>query len=111
MSIGFPRTQNDKQIVKGDEFPSDLHTSNHCLSTRFWFCDKGDGSVVKFRGLYVIVDGEYLRWPSLICVTPHNVNPHIKALSTKIMLVRKDIEDVFGILKKRFKCLKSWTVF
>ena len=53
----------------------------------------------------------YLRWPCL-------VNPHKDAIpgsptmqwSAKLESVRKDIEGVFGILKKRFKFLKNFNV-
>ena len=43
----------------------------------------------------MIVDGGYLRWPTLICPCPHDQDILIKELSTDIMSCRKDIEDIF----------------
>ena len=40
VSIGYSGTRNDKQIMKVDDFPSDLHTGNHWLSNRFFFMSK-----------------------------------------------------------------------
>ena len=54
VSSGYPRTRNDNQIMKVDDFPSNLHAGNHWLSNRFWFCQKYDGTVLRFRGLYLI---------------------------------------------------------
>ena len=59
----------------------------------------------------MIVDGSYLRWPLLICPCPHDQDVLVQRLAKDIMSCRKDIEDIFGILKKRFRCLKHWTQF
>ena len=34
VSIGYPGTRNDKQIVKVDEFPAKFHSSDHWLSNQ-----------------------------------------------------------------------------
>ena len=81
------------------------------MCSKYWYCDKPNKTIVQFRGFYLIVNGGYLHWPSLICPVPHNPNEFIKNLAKKIMSVRKDIEDVFGILKKKFKCLKNWSAW
>jgi len=109
VSIGYLGARNDKTIVKVDTFPVDLHKGNHWLRSQMWFCQASNGSVVRFRGCYLICDGGYLRWPSLICPCPHDPDVRVQNLAKQIMSCRKDVECTFGILKKRFACLKAWT--
>ena len=64
-------------------------------------------TVLKFKGAYFISDGGYHRWPCL--VNPFKHQPEgtdLEIWSQNIESVRKDIECVFGILKKRFLFLK-----
>ena len=109
VSLSFPGARNDKQIVKVDSFPVSLHNGSHWLRTQVFHCNRPDGSVVKFRGHYLIVDGGYLRWPSLICPIPNDGNEDVRALGKHLESIRKDVECTFGSLKKRFKCLKAWS--
>ena len=40
----------EKKMIKkcqGGQISSNLHTINHWLSNRFWFCEKEDGYVVR----------------------------------------------------------------
>lgn len=111
VSKGFPGTRNDRQIVKIDTFPKELHSGEHWLSSKEWYCSTRSGGTVRFCGMWLLVDGGYLRWPSLLCPCPRDADLSVKKLSRFFMKVRKDIEDVFGILKKRFKCLRNWSRF
>ena len=64
---------------------------------------------IKFRGFWLIVDGGYLRWPTLICPVPNDHNPSVRLFGKHLESVRKDSECTFGSLKKRFCSLKAWT--
>ena len=47
-----------------------------------------------------------MRWPQLICPYKHEpVSSRKGYFSSKIESIRKDVECVFGILKKRWKIL------
>jgi hypothetical protein len=57
-------------------------------------------------GVYFICDGGYMRWPELICPYKHEPVSSVKSyFSVKIESIRKDVECVFGILKKRWRIL------
>ena len=61
----------------------------------------------KHTGLYLICDGGYHKWPCMM--NPYHVQiPGSKEerWSTCVESARKDVECVFGILKKRFLILK-----
>ena len=63
--------------------------------------------ILEFTGAYLISDGGYHRWPCL--VNPYHLQPpgtDLKVWSSNLESIRKDIECVFGILKKRFLYLK-----
>ena len=103
MSIGYPGARNDKHIVKVDSAPKSLHSGSHWLRSRKWYSKKNDGSVVQHRGYWLLVDGGYLRWPSLICTILYNTSKKGRKLAKHLESVRKDVECCFGSLKKRFK--------
>jgi hypothetical protein len=64
-------------------------------------------TVLSFVGAYFISDGGYHRWPCLINPFKHQAEgTDFQTWSQNIEAVRKDIECVFGILKKRFLYLK-----
>ena len=57
----------------------------------------------------MICDGGYHRWPCLISPVKAGIpGSAVMKWSAKIESIRKDIEGVFGILKKRFKFLKNF---
>ena len=60
-----------------------------------------------FYGVYLISEGGYHRWPCFIYPIKSG-EPGSPAMKCAAMIesVRKDIEGVFGILKKRFAFLK-----
>lgn len=58
------------------------------------------------KGVYLICDGGYLRWKTLIC--PYRGAPeHGRRgyFNTNLESIRKDVECTFGILKKRWRIL------
>jgi hypothetical protein len=57
-------------------------------------------------GVYFICDGGYIRWPELICPYKHEpVSSRKGYFSSKVESVQKDVECVFGIVKKRWRIL------
>ena len=88
---------------------NDLQTERmHVNASHYTVVSKSiNETVLKFKGAYFISDGGYHRWPCL--VNPFKHQPEgtdLEIWSQNIESVRKDIECVFGILKKRFLFLK-----
>jgi hypothetical protein len=63
---------------------------------------------LSFRGLYSICNGGYLHWSCLICPTNGLVNKDVAKMGGVFTAARKDIECTFGVMKQRFKWLKTW---
>jgi hypothetical protein len=67
-----------------------------------------EGRVKHNQGLYVICDNAYLRWPTLICPNSKVENSTLEGyFSSNLEGVRKDIECMFGILKKQWQILND----
>jgi hypothetical protein len=107
---GHPARWNDKTLVLFDDFATALRNRTVLDDVEFVLFEKNaDGEVVerKYRGAWLIVDNGYLAWSCTI--------PPIKSTSSEgeirfsqwLESVRKDVECTFGILKGRFRVLKS----
>jgi hypothetical protein len=103
-------TKNDKDIVKTDPNVKKIRNG--------WFKDicrqyyNADNSVKTERGMYLICDNGYLRWPQSIC--PYVGEPISTVegyFSSNLESVRKDVECTFGILKKRWKILNNGLMY
>ena len=65
-----------------------------------------DGNVETSVGAYLVCDNGYLRWPTTICPFLHIQKTTLEGyFSSNLESVRKDVECVFGILKKCWKIL------
>ena len=104
-TIGHPGCRNDKTTVKFDGFVTAIHDGRLYSDVEFDL-KKNDGTTVKEKGLYLIVDGGYHKWRCLQCPLKHTSIPKDALWSKWVESVRKDVECVFGILKDRFRCLK-----
>jgi hypothetical protein len=110
---GHPGRWNDKTLAMFDEFLSGIHDGKILQDVEFellsWKdCNVG-GEVVKtkYRGAWGLVDNGYHRWA---CTqAPSKVNSLLieQRLSDWIESFRKDSECVFGILKGRWRILKT----
>jgi hypothetical protein len=101
---GFYGSQNDKSIIRFDGLVSKLRAGSHKnVSFQVY---SADGSTKTIKDSYLLVDGGYHRWRHTISASRHNVDPDFVAWRKRLESVRKDIEDVFGILKGRFRILK-----
>ncbi len=104
-TTGFYGTMNDKTIVRFDGFIQQLHRREIYQNETFKL-ECLDGSILQKAGRYVINDNEYHRW--CCTMSPIKISPHIRVRrwSRFVEAVRKDVECVFGSLKKRFRFLK-----
>ncbi|KAI2498508.1 Plant transposon protein [Fragilaria crotonensis] len=62
---------------------------------------------VTIKGAYVIVDNGYLRWPTTIPPMKDTCNRSELRFSQWLEALRKDVECTFGILKGRWRILKT----
>jgi len=98
-------TRNDQHIVKIDANVNKI--KNDWYKTVEWEYYDQFGNRHKAVGVYLICDGGYLRWPILICPYKGEGVATMKGyFSANLESVRKDVECVFGILKKRWKILE-----
>ena len=97
-------TRNDKSIVRRDHNVHEVVSGWY--STVEWEYFSIDGNVETDAGCYLICDNGYLRWPTSICPYMHADRTSMEGyFSTNLESVRKDVECVFGIMKKRWKVL------
>ena len=97
-------TRNDKSIVRRDHKVHAVRTGWY--STVEWEYFSINGEVLIDVGYYLICDNGYLRWPTSICPYLHADKSSMEGhFSSNLESVRKDVECVFGILKKRWKVL------
>ena len=110
VTVGHPGSRNDKHIVRTDESVMQLLEGNGWLQSKAWKTVAGPhGQSKTFFGVYVICDGGYHRWPCMVSPVKTGVpGSSVMKWSAKVESVRKDIEGVFGILKKRFLFLKNF---
>ncbi|KAL9185687.1 hypothetical protein ACHAXT_003464 [Thalassiosira profunda] len=97
-------TRNDKHIVKIDKNVARIRDDWYAGVK--WTYYTRAGEVKEETGVYLICDGGYCRWPITIC--PYNgvaKNTLEGYFSTNLEGVRKDVECLFGILKKRWSIL------
>lgn len=103
-TAGFYGSFNDKTIVKFDGAITKLRQGSH---KRVTYKLKGrNGKEFTRRGVWVMVDGGYIKWEVTMAACGINPDPRFVAWRKKIESVRKDVECFFGRLKKRFRILK-----
>ena len=107
---GHPGARNDKHIVRTDDVVMSLLAGNGWLNSKAWeVTTSPNGALKVFDGVYLICDGGYHRWPCLMFpVKAGQPESPLMRFSKTLESVRKDIEGVFGILKRRFKFLKAF---
>ena len=62
---------------------------------------------VKYAGVWIMVDNGYIRWPTTM--PPHKICSKYSEIRWAQWLesMRKDVECTFGIMKGRFRILKT----
>jgi DDE superfamily endonuclease len=120
-TTGHPGRWNDKTLIRFDSFMSDLRDGAFDDMIDFTLkrgkkddtaaanTDENEDDVedVTIKGAYVIVDNGYLRWPTTIPPMKHTCNRSELRFSQWLESLRKDVECTFGILKGRWRILKT----
>lgn len=102
----FFGTWNDKTIVKFDDKVKKLR-SLPFYTNYYWQLFSINGDPMIQKGLYLICDGGYHQWPTLIPPYKHQIEGTAQCNWSKhVESLRKDVECTFGILKKRYCILK-----
>ena len=103
----FWGTINDKTIARLDPLFHCFRRGDGILRRVEWRRLKSDGAVVMEQGAYMVSDGGYHEWACLACPYKHQLEGTDEfKWSKNVESVRKDVECVFGIMKKRFLILK-----
>ena len=109
-TTGHPSRWNDKTLVRFDKFVSGIHDGSILEDVEFELLERneeGDIVTIKYKGAWLIVDNGYLRWA--VTVPPFKISRDQGELlwSQWIESIRKDVECCFGIMKGRWRILKS----
>ena len=97
--------------MRMDNTVMELLEGNGWLNSKAWITSAVNGTQRIHRGVYLICNGRYLCRSCLINPYKDTIpGSPIMIWSTKLESIRKDIEGVFSILKKRFKFLKNLNV-
>ena len=109
-TIGHYGTRNDKTIVRFDGFVSAIHECGLYAEKTFnlYQCD---GVEKEYKGYYLMCDGGYHRWRCLQCGYSQPLGESDSNYTSHIGSVRKDVECTFGILKIRFRILRSPIIY
>ena len=101
VSAGHPGARNDKQSVRTDDSVMNLLHGNGWLISKSWEAKNSRGRTKVILGLYLLCDGGYHWLPCMMFPVKSGLpgSPEMK-WGAMIESVRKDIEGVFGILKK-----------
>ena len=120
-TTGHPGRWNDKTLIRFDTFMTDLRdgafdevmdftlqrTKRNDNTATVAAASTNDIEEVTIKGAYVIVDNGYLRWPTTIPPMKHTCNRSELRFSQWLESLRKDVECTFGILKGRWRILKT----
>ena len=111
-TIGFPGRWNDTTIVRFDDFITDIQRGNYLADNVFSLYNE-KGEVKLYKGAWILVDGGYPSWTSLIC--PFKETSSIRELrwSRWAESMRKDVECTFGIMKGKIhiRCYTLTTLY
>jgi hypothetical protein len=105
-TTGHPGRWNDKTLVRFDGLMHQLREGDLNSSMSFnLHTETGKQRTVK--GCYVVVDNGYLQWPTTVPPYKHSTHRSELRFSQWLESLRKDVECTFGILKGRWRILKS----
>ena len=110
---GHPLRWNDKTLAYFDEFMCAVHEGKILQDVTFvlysWEGEVGGSRLeaTKYCGAWGLVDNGYHRWSCTQAPAKHTLMRTEERLSQWIESFRKDAECTFGILKGRFRVLKT----
>jgi hypothetical protein len=105
-TTGHPGRWNDKTLVRFDGFMQQLRDGEF-NSTMSFVLSNEHGRDVTINGAYVIVDNGYLTWSTTVPPLKNSMNRGEIRFSQWLESLRKDVECTFGILKGRWRVLKT----
>lgn len=107
---GHPARWNDKTLVKFDRFVMNLKNGAVLQDFTFQLYDRdGDGNIIRksYRGPWLLVDNGYHQWSVTIPPFKRTTSRKEIRFSEWLESMRKDVECTFGILKGRWRILKT----
>jgi hypothetical protein len=106
---GHPARWNDKTLVLFDDFVMALNDGelDDVEFTLLQLDTEGNVMRVRHKGAWLLVDNGHLRWA--VTVPPCKSSVHCPEIrfSEWLESMRKDVECTFGIMKGRFRILKT----
>jgi hypothetical protein len=106
-TTGHPGRWNDKTLARFDHFLDELRKGSFDEKITFDLLDKSGTKTIGMKGAYVIVDNGYLEWSSTIPPFKNSSSRSEIRFSQWLESLRKDVECTFGILKNRWRILKT----
>ena len=97
-TVGFPGRWSDKTVVRFDDFITDIQRGKYLEDTEFSL-KEANGDDVKYNGAWILVDGGYPTWTTLICPFKDTPSEMEGRWSRWAESMRKDVECAFGIMK------------
>ena len=97
-TVGFPGRWNDTTIVRFDDFITDIQRGHYLADNQFSLLNE-KGEERKYKGAWILVDGGYPSWTSLICPFKDTSSIREQRWSRWAESMRKDVECTFGIMK------------
>ena len=113
---GHPARWNDKTLATLDDFMQKMYrgaTFDECVFNLYDYKETNGAinqkTVVKrrYRGAWLLVDNGYHAWPTTVPPIKSTTNLTEIRFSAWLESMRKDVECTFGILKGRFRVLKT----
>jgi DDE superfamily endonuclease len=103
---GHPGRWNDKTLARYDTFMDQLRRGFFDDMMTFELFD-ANGKRIVMKGAYVIVDNGYLQWSTSVPPFKDSCSRKEVRFSKWLESLRKDVECTFGILKSRWRILKT----
>ena len=97
---------SDKVVLLYDQLAVKLHRGELYKDSSFVLRGE-NGESTTYKRLWEVTDNGYPFWNTLIPPFKWNPNPAYARWSKYLESVRKDVEAFFGILKGRFRCIKT----
>ena len=103
---GFPGRWNDKTVVRFDRFVCNIANGLLYDNIEYTLFDT-QGIPTTMKGLWLLVDNGYLNWSCTVPPYKEAIDVESFRWSKWAESIRKDVECCFGILKGRWRILKT----
>ncbi|KAG7345430.1 DDE superfamily endonuclease [Nitzschia inconspicua] len=109
-TTGHPARWNDKTIVKFDSFVMGLYNGDNVANVPFELYEYNERQEVtkrEYRGAWLLTDNGYHKWSTTVPPYKSTTSRREIRFSEWLESMRKDVECTFGILKGRWRILKT----